>query len=78
MFPKAASPPSDLKYPSKISFAGGPAAGGLTGAPFELSVVQTLKLESAISLTPQSSGVFRAESQRPEANGFARDLNPSG
>src|SRR5713226_8324700 len=27
---------------------------------------------------PQSSGVLRAEPQRPEADGFVRDLNPSG
>jgi hypothetical protein len=32
----------------------------------------------ALARAPQSSRVLRAEPQRPEADGFLRDLNPSG
>ena len=35
-------------------------------------------VEHPARVRPQSSGVLRAEPKRPEADGFVRDLDPSG
>ena len=40
--------------------------------------IKVLDVRARLPSALQSSGVLRAEPQRPEADGFVRDLNPLG